>query len=112
MDAKTTASGNGLQVGIVGAGVAGLSAAIALRRIGHNVEVGITSTTPPRTLQLCLQHDRHVETLLNPWYSRFSSALNSKTKMVPLFPFHQTGVEFFNIGGSTLSKLEASRTSR
>ncbi|KAK5397951.1 hypothetical protein LTR07_003262 [Exophiala xenobiotica] len=40
MDAKsTTASGNGLQVGIVGAGVAGLSAAIALRRIGHDVEV-------------------------------------------------------------------------
>lgn len=30
----------GLQVGIVGAGVAGLSAAIALRKIGHNVEVG------------------------------------------------------------------------
>lgn len=29
----------GLQVGIVGAGVAGLSAAIALRRIGHDVEV-------------------------------------------------------------------------
>ncbi|EXJ83539.1 hypothetical protein A1O1_07162 [Capronia coronata CBS 617.96] len=30
---------HGLQVGIVGAGVAGLGAAIALRRIGHDVEV-------------------------------------------------------------------------
>lgn len=29
----------GLQIGIVGAGVAGLSAAIALRRIGHECEV-------------------------------------------------------------------------
>lgn len=33
------ASSQGLQIGIVGAGVAGLSAAIALRKIGHNVEV-------------------------------------------------------------------------
>ncbi|EXJ87242.1 hypothetical protein A1O3_04201 [Capronia epimyces CBS 606.96] len=32
-------TGYGLQIGIVGAGVAGLSAAIALRKIGHNVEV-------------------------------------------------------------------------
>jgi phytoene dehydrogenase-like protein len=30
----------GLQVGIIGAGVAGLSATIALSRIGHEVEVG------------------------------------------------------------------------
>lgn len=29
----------GLKVGIVGAGVAGLAAAIALRRIGHEIEV-------------------------------------------------------------------------
>ncbi|KAJ9645596.1 hypothetical protein H2204_001177 [Knufia peltigerae] len=39
MDATTSVSGKGLQVGVVGAGVAGLSAAIALRRIGHSVEV-------------------------------------------------------------------------
>ena len=32
----------GLQIGVVGAGVAGLSAAIALRRIGHDVEVSPT----------------------------------------------------------------------
>lgn len=31
----------GVQVGVIGAGVAGLSTAIALRRIGHDVEVGI-----------------------------------------------------------------------
>lgn len=60
MDANnTTASGNGLQVGIVGAGVAGLSAAIALRRIGHNAEVRDHSTTTPRNLAMSLQHDRH-----------------------------------------------------
>lgn len=29
----------GLQIGIVGAGVAGLAAAIALRRVGHECEV-------------------------------------------------------------------------
>lgn len=29
-----------LQIGIVGAGVAGLAAAIALRRVGHECEVG------------------------------------------------------------------------
>jgi monoamine oxidase len=29
----------GLQIGIVGAGLAGLSAAIGLRRAGHDVEV-------------------------------------------------------------------------
>ncbi|KAK5022252.1 hypothetical protein LTS07_010128 [Exophiala sideris] len=38
MDSQTTAV-PGLQVGVVGAGVAGLSAAIALRRVGHNVEI-------------------------------------------------------------------------
>lgn len=30
-----------LQVGICGAGVAGLAAAIALRRVGHDVEVSL-----------------------------------------------------------------------
>ncbi|KAI1609206.1 salicylate hydroxylase [Exophiala viscosa] len=38
MDSHTPAA-PGLQVGVVGAGVAGLSAAIALRRIGHKVEI-------------------------------------------------------------------------
>lgn len=32
-----------LQVGIVGAGIAGLSAAIALSRVGHQVEVSATT---------------------------------------------------------------------
>ena len=31
--------GASLKIGVVGAGVAGLSAAIALRKIGHDVEV-------------------------------------------------------------------------
>ena len=37
--ASNDSSAAGLKVGIVGAGVAGLAAAIALRRIGHDVEV-------------------------------------------------------------------------
>ena len=39
MASAATMAGKGLQIGIVGAGVAGLSAAIAMRRIGHQVEV-------------------------------------------------------------------------
>lgn len=37
--AANGSSPGAIQVGIVGAGVAGLAAAIALRRIGHDVEV-------------------------------------------------------------------------
>ncbi|RVX72010.1 hypothetical protein B0A52_04608 [Exophiala mesophila] len=37
--ASTESPAGGLKVGIVGAGVAGLAAAIALRRIGHEVEI-------------------------------------------------------------------------
>lgn len=36
--------GSGLQIGIVGAGVAGLTSAIALLKIGHSVEVGRMSS--------------------------------------------------------------------
>ena len=39
--ATNGASAGGLKVGIVGAGVAGLAAAIALKRIGHDVEVSL-----------------------------------------------------------------------
>jgi len=38
---KGRPSGVFLNVGIVGAGIAGLAAAAALSRIGHNVEVGM-----------------------------------------------------------------------
>jgi len=37
----TNMTGASLKIGIVGAGVAGLSAAIALRKVGHDVEVRI-----------------------------------------------------------------------
>lgn len=37
---SATQESSGLKVGIVGAGVAGLCAAIALRRAGHECEVG------------------------------------------------------------------------
>lgn len=34
----STSENEGLQIGIVGAGIAGLSAAIGLRKAGHSVE--------------------------------------------------------------------------
>jgi hypothetical protein len=35
-----------LEIGIIGAGIAGLGAAIALGQAGHHVEVGSTLTSP------------------------------------------------------------------
>lgn len=44
-----------LKVGIVGAGVAGLGAAIALRKIGHDVEVSLeNSRQSQQTLDLII----------------------------------------------------------
>jgi len=51
MDSHTAAP-PGLQVGVVGAGVAGLSAASALRRIGHNVEVNCPASASCSTPNL------------------------------------------------------------
>lgn len=80
MDATTSVSGKGLQVGVVGAGVAGLSAAIALRRIGHSVEVGIFSVdntgrkkpfTPPQSI-----------VVLTLTLYRYLNGLSSRTRTV------------------------------
>ena len=46
-DASTQSSR--LSVGIVGAGIAGLASAIALRRAGHDVEVRILIDVPALT---------------------------------------------------------------
>lgn len=71
-------SPKGLQIGIVGAGVAGLAAAIALRRVGHECEVSkrfpLTRTTLTR--------------------NRFTRDLSSETKMVQLSPFLPTAEGF------------------
>lgn len=40
--AANGSSAGSIKVGIVGAGVAGLAAGIALRRIGHDVEVNLS----------------------------------------------------------------------
>ena len=50
-----------LDVGVIGGGVAGLSAAIALKRAGHNIEVGsrrhlfMESVYPLALLTCCYQ---------------------------------------------------------
>ena len=43
-----------LDVGIIGGGVAGLSAAIAMKRAGHNIEVGSSNDLFPKSLHMKL----------------------------------------------------------
>lgn len=51
-----------LQVGICGAGVAGLAAAIALRKVGHDVEVSLIHVfcldAGKKHCQSCLFHNK------------------------------------------------------
>ena len=63
-------AGSGLHVGIVGAGVAGLSAAIAMRRIGHQVEVSLRENIIPPILCVSKWH-REVERRSNLWFQVF-----------------------------------------
>lgn len=51
---ESTSRKKGLQIGIVGAGLAGLSAAIALRGAGHEVEVRLSTTA--MALSACSLH--------------------------------------------------------
>lgn len=99
MDSHTAATPR-LQVGIVGAGVAGLSAAIALRRIGHNVEA---SYSQGKHCDAFLRSA--IGSLADFRAPRSSSGHCSGTKTVLLFPSHPMVDESSNNGDLTPSKL-------
>ena len=84
------ASQSPLSIGIVGGGIAGISAAIALKRAGHAVEVSAGKFS-----------FKMKELLSVPNYSRFSRERISEEKQVSRWPSHPMLGKCMTIGAST-----------